>query len=848
MARPTAAADLPIFVTIPSAETGRGLLGQSPSLYVVEVEAFGLRSEVRHTFESFEKFHAELNQFISHLPSEVRKKLSYALPPLPPTYMFGNEMSATVEDRRVKLEVFMQKLLLQKEIVGDTEGRLWRFLQLHSAASAAASLLTTRSYGSWLRSLWEASTGGEGLVPLQHPAVEQALLHVVRNTIGDDGALVATVEEDEVVMACDLVVRIFANDRVSSAGPVANWAQPLLCLVLYVRPSDATSHEAKLSFALFRDRASAALLEVVRKDAAWSKTLHDVLLDQGIAQLAAAAQAANETKSDVVEGDGASGRADVQVTPPSVRLVPELLLRGFDGPAVQTFIDPSLADDRKRLLNALFLSPDIFVRLVVGLLLARLLCEPGYVEAVKAESGLRGLCAELASRTHELAGSGIAELLGENRLWVWLCGLVASAQPTACGFAMLLVVHAVAPPPARIRTTLGMQDALVALLGSDTDAVVRSLAARLLLDVYRSDEASIPMASTLVAALGRAVATDTKASLLGECEQHDILRGNVTEARNHCGIVSGAMELLRTTCESYLRLKVEADAWRDSVDCMDSSITTAEYGQAACLASLEESGSRWDAAARELDNGYGAQGVGGEESGDALQELQLAEKVLVDGELELDERRRQLEGKVQEKMVITRSASECGDAVERWRQAAIAAEKREAGEVGEEVGALTDAGPDGLSEPPTTAAECWQNHQAAVERLNALRSTVEDLDQQLQQLSEPLPGMQDAMEAQKQRVKELTEATMETRQRHSHLLSSWHDVLETRRTCGLEMQGFSDCLTKARGSLEAERSKRNGLRAAIGEMIESLTQLDRRLESFSYESALGAVETTDSSP
>ncbi|CAE8675181.1 unnamed protein product, partial [Polarella glacialis] len=172
---PTApAAELPITLRIPAAETERGFLGQGYISYVVEVEAFGAKSEVRHPFEAFEKLHEEFAQFFRTFPSEVRKKLSYALPPLPSTCWYKPDSPRTVDERRSKLESLLQRLLQQAEVVNDKEERLWKFLQLPAEAAAAARLLTTKTDGPWLQRLCDASWDSEGrLLPsLRHPAVE----------------------------------------------------------------------------------------------------------------------------------------------------------------------------------------------------------------------------------------------------------------------------------------------------------------------------------------------------------------------------------------------------------------------------------------------------------------------------------------------------------------------------------------------------------------------------------------------------------------------------------------------------------------------------------------------------
>jgi predicted nucleic acid-binding Zn-ribbon protein len=444
--------DLPITVNIPSVEISKSLLCQTRSKYVVVCEAFGLRSQASRPFEDFKKFHAELTQFIRSLPSQVRMKLNYALPALPPTYFFGNELAATVEDRRAKLETFLQKLLLQPEFINDTEERLWRFLQLHPAASASARLVAARACGPWLQTLCDASLiasdgGGSVVVPLQQPLVEEALLQIVKDVIDENGSLVDGAKQSEVNATCNLLEKV--------------------CVGVM---------------------------------------------------------------------------------------------------------------DRRR--------PETVLCAGVEALLLSVLCD---TSAVDLKRELKRAMAELAVKQAEVE------------------------------------------------------------MGTKT-----------------------------------------------------------------------------------------------------------------------------------------------------------------------------LERIKQEKMDVTRSVSKNTEEIQRWKNAAESAEQLSSLDLRAESMSFE-------SRANLRAHECWQRHQEATDTQKGLRDRVDELDDELRQFSEPLPALKEAVDERRLRVRELTSLTAEVRQRHASLLGDQSQVLDGRRSCGIELQGFSDCLLKARGSLDQERSQRRQLRAYIQGLVKSLEELDSQL-------------------
>ena len=129
---------------------------------------------MRRPYEEFERLHADISQFVRGLPSEVRLRLNYTLPSLPSATWVWGDASKTLDKRRSKLEEFLQKLLLQPEVVHDEERRLLRFLSLSTAATEGTTLVIYRTCGPWLERLWETTGEGDGLAVLQHPSCYRA--------------------------------------------------------------------------------------------------------------------------------------------------------------------------------------------------------------------------------------------------------------------------------------------------------------------------------------------------------------------------------------------------------------------------------------------------------------------------------------------------------------------------------------------------------------------------------------------------------------------------------------------------------------------------------------------------
>jgi len=811
--------ELPVQVTIPCVETAKSFLDQKPTKYVVEIDAFGLKNTEPMLFEEFEKFHGELTQFIRGLPSQVRMKLNYAIPPLPQTYWIGNEMAATIETRRAQLEEFLQKALLQPDIVNDKEERLWRFLKIHPAGSASARLFVTRSCGPWLHTLWERSFQGEGVLTLRHPAVEDALLQIVKDAVNQDGEFVDAVKQSDVNTACGLLEKVFVSvqDRQRSEKVLRSSVESLLNLVRCQSSSNQ-----------LRDTASSALLQLVREEQnSWQQVLFTILDGGGVDCLAAVAEVSRDDAGDKSPVDGDT--ADLG-TGPTTRLVAELLLRGFDGRVVTRFIEPDLAASIKRLLNALFLSVDLFVRLTVGLLLGRLVCESGYAETVKAESGLRAICSELPPKFSELAGTGIGQLLAEDQAWERLCRLLASPEPTVSGYALILLEKAVKPAPSRILNSVGVQDSLLSLSAPESEPFLRNLAARLLLRAYGSDIAATPSDVNVMRMLEDALHQNTETTLVADEERHTVLGGGVTSVRDQHGIVEAVTTVLTSMQEGLAKVSTSAEVWTSAVELIDTTTRTAEVGEAASLESLRDNRSDRDQVIEKLTS-LQSNEVEADAAGHPHMELHQSKTELAAREKEIEERNKQLEKMVQKQMELKKAISETNEVVKHWEKAAEELELKDSGSEGSGPSAQASSTHSVLSVVQLRPAECRQRQAEAEERIKVLHEEESQLEKQLQQTSEPLPTLREEAERLDKRVKELMATTAVIRQKHGGILNDWNRVLAARDACTQELQAVSECLDKAGGTLSGERKQRRVLRNSIQELVQSLVELDGQLEA-----------------
>jgi len=840
------------FLGLPPTELSRGLLGQGHTVYIIEVEAFGLESQIRRQFEDFERFHADMSLLIRGLPSEVRLRLGYALPPLPTTSWFADSAKA-LEERRAKLEAMLQKLLLHPEVVYDKAGRLWRFLGLHSAVPAAVSLLAATTCGPWMYSLWEASAEGEGLTPLKHSAVEDALLKVIANTVGENWELADGKQQGSMILACELLERIFGGGRGATTRPEVELRRRVDALVSLLlctcpptppefqrAPDDDGSDLKKRPLpqsCVVRDAAGAALLALARTDReAWQQALCSYLNASAMRHLVAVVEAGGcRSPASTLEGSG-DGSESAAGRPLSMeRLVAELLLRGFDGPVIDRFTESGLGIERKQLLNSLFASQDLFVKVAVGLLLSRLLCQPDYAEAAKAELGLATLCRELGPRARSLAEAGLGPLLREDELWTWLSRLVASSHSIVSGFALLVVVNVVQPSAALIVGTPGMQEALAVLVQPEADEAVRSLAAQTLLAVYRGEEASIPADPALVSAVCGALASATERSVARQADEHTSLGVGVAEARSQYGLVATTEAFCGHACEGAVRFQAEVEAWRTALAAADGAMEVAKHVDAACVACLGSHRGYWGTALSNLES----EAAGGCTS-DPTPELQLCEQLLEDERSKLELGTHQMEGLVQEKMDLTRQVSECNEEVQRWL---LAAKDVEASEAQGGAVDLATCGPrPGTLGSGFSAEDCWRKHRGAVESLKVLRTQVEQVDLRLQELSDALPALRETSEVRAQGRQDLAAQADEQRRRHAAVLLEWGKVLDVGSTCDAELGNFAGRLAEAQSALRTERSHRSSLRGAIQGVVASLVALDGHLESLE---ARDSTESTE---
>eukprot|EP00930_Biecheleria_cincta_P084458 TRINITY_DN73924_c0_g1_i1.p1 TRINITY_DN73924_c0_g1~~TRINITY_DN73924_c0_g1_i1.p1 ORF type:complete len:897 (-),score=172.33 TRINITY_DN73924_c0_g1_i1:48-2696(-) len=839
---------LPLSVQIPRVETERSFLGQATSfVYVLEINAFGISSEVRHSFEDFEKLHALFTQFFRTLPSEVRKKLNYALPPLPSTVWYKViDSPKTLDDRRSKLENLIHCLLQQSEVLNDVEGRLWQFLQLGPTTVAAIRLVLTKSRGPWIETIAEATavkSFDEYPPCLLHPLIEETLLHLladvrsssVRETGLREGyeeqteqppsISELTQDEEHELVPCEIVARIYeaakCADSVSASRRRTSGCQRISTLL----PLAVRGHTVAMRFVSLN-----ALLHLSQSDTRlWQEDLSIALeCSENLAMLATLAE--GTVGSSTAEGDPSPSCGKT----PADNLVAELILRGFDGDVVTKFSQAGLADERKRLLNALFMSQDPFTRLAVGLLLMRLLLEPDYPEAVKAEAGLCSIYNELAECPSDFNCAKIAAIFDVEPLWTWICSLLSAQQAAVRAFVLCIILHSVQPSPERILETPLLLAALRDFSAESGERRIKDLAARTLLDAYRAEESAAPADAKDIEVLSSALAGTSESALAEHSIQHVDLGKRIASARVRWHVEAKAEFLVQATFDAAVRFHDKCNAWKGSMMLVDDAASEAEGAHEACKERL----SNCEAArAKAISAAYE---VASCSDRDLLEQLEVSRKELASAQAEVTTGTEVLESLVQEKMVAAREAAETGDEAKRWRATAAEAEEREAelaphGIDDPELAPSFDklrkaisAGEKAMAEP--RAEECWEKHRESVEKLKAVNIRVGELDAQMRSTTAALSVKRQDAEACRLRVEELEMKVGVVRQRHASVLERWGDTFSSEGTCAVKLRSLGDLLAATHSALGEERPRRGEMRLAIHSLIQGLTALDGHLQ------------------
>lgn len=805
---------LPIAVAIPRLEVEPRFL-QQRTYYVVETTAFGMPSLVRRTFEDFESLHGAL----AH-------KVKFALLPLPRGRSFFNEHPRAAEERRAELERLLQRLLTISELLCSEDGRLLRFLDVQRVAVAASRFVIAPpgGKGDWLQLLHKttAERGGGAARPLHETVVQDALVSVVTaaqspflraspgDTFTDGGGAQA-----DAVLACELFARLFRGDGrdlgqsdIVSPERVVH-VKALLALVAHQEDaSDAMSPshgQASTSQA-----AAEAVQTLVRADrTAWSRVLLGLLDSEGVELLVAAA--------DVGDGSGVSSTRATSSSSPAPaskrraqRLVAELLVRGFDGDVVQRFSSSDIAVERKRLLNLLFASRDPFVRIVVGLLLARLVSEDsGFGEAAAAEAGVRSLCEELlAPRVSELAEAELVFLVMEDGMWAWLCELAASLRPLVAAFALLVVLQVGSGfSPALVTDTPAFHELLVSQLAPELDPTVRGLAARVLLATYRGTGRPVPENLTLNV-FGSALALSAESVLTRDDAEHKELGERTAEAQNLCRRFGSTSEPLHEAFACAAQMKARAEAWTETLALATSSAEAACEKHLAAGSLLTEQGACLGACTEQLDE---EEADGSPSSSGLNAKLKRREEQMAAAEADLAEREERLRVLTETRSGLAATQAEGEAAERRWLKAVC--EARASAQEAE--GASTDAG-------SACEMEAREEHERALEAVAAIRDEAEVVEEQLRMETEQLPELRKAIVSGRQHIKVL--AT-----RCSDGVEAWGSVLDAHLACRSGLLGAGERVRETCGRLEAERQHRKELRNAIRVMSESLGALDDHL-------------------
>jgi len=860
---------LPLEVSIPRTEVTGGVLGTQTIHYVIDVVGFGVRNQVWKTYEDFDQLH-----------SQISAKTCFALPELPPTYWFGNQSAETKEFRRAKLERLLHKMLLIDEVVEDEGQLIWRFLQLPKPVVFAVRFLLAAppNRWMWLNAVWETSAEAGGDAPLRHPAVSAALVGLLRAALDGEGHL--RVKSSDVALVCELLARLFASGG-SEHGPATDkwpaieshdWIEALLALarckhdptlaVTAGQDSEEAAPAAEGGNACLplAEAAGKALIVLARyQQSSWATSLHDFLevydgavalaetvesdtADKGVDErrsrtlsgvsgcgggaadappvAVAAVQGAEAATGKETPGGGEDGGRSP--TRPLQRLVAELLLRGLDGSAVERFAAPDIAAQRKRLLNGLFQSPDAFVRIAVGLLIARLLLEDSFPDVVQAEAGLESLSQEVTALTDQAPRADLAPLLLEDGLWASLCSLATSANPAVARFALLVLGGVARPSPEVVIANEGFHDALVGLLARDAEPSVQGLAAQALLSAYRGVD-GVPTRAPLLDELTVALADDSWAVVVRDVNEHGELGEHVAQATSWCqelGSVSDSLDSARSDCE---RLCAEVGSWA-SVFAQAKAVAKRaqkEHEDLRCalgeqrtqVRECTERNVEWNDV--NVKCGVDSHTIGWELrtfeeceelrafencEADLCARLRHEEARLAAGERDYALLERRVKETAEERMEFTKELAEHEEAAFQWAAAEAAGEE--------------------------DARDCRAGSAWSAQAIAGLRAQAAVLDERLQEACEPLPGWKAELERERSAVKELVARHAAAR---TAAVCAWGHVVDTQRSCSRGMQSLRDTLHGVGDSVAAEAARRRELRVTVGQLAASLTALHRRL-------------------
>lgn len=831
---------LPIVVTIPRADIEQGFT-QQRVLFVVEVSGFGVTSQSRYTFDQFETLYAAVTQVTR-----------FQLPPLPPSQWFGASKQDVVEDRRGRLESLLQKMLMLQEVVDDADQQLWQFLNLPSPVVVAARFLCCQPSNRrhWLQQLWETSAEGKGHLPLQHPLVEKQLvqlLHYAERSAssmegevcrevaeGDDrvASIIAKEAADafaQASIACELLARIFGRTgeigRPASLGTEPDrheWLEVLLICSRIPDPNkESVSRSPRAPPESGRERADSAdwqnadstmvppplreaavkaLRTLARSNReAWTESLAKFMDIGGISHLAATATG---------DRDEGGGRQPLQ------RLVTELLLRGYEKLVVAKLADCGVAKERRVLLNALFTSGDAFVRIMVGLLLAGLLCEENFLDAKQAEIGLQDVLDENLQRADDLAQDiDICLLLLETNIWQWISDLVLASRAQINTYALLVMTH-LQPSDQLVFETVGLHERLLVLCAPEADPCSRYYASKILLSAHRGGTKPPPPQPSL-ANLCSCLAINFQAKLESDIGQQDMLGAEVGKSSNWSESAASVDGFVEQAWQNTLHLHAESTAWRVSISAAGESTDMAFKCQAQVRNSLHEHSLSLDAAGLAVGDGCPS-----EEEVRLLEQLAYTEDVLAQREHEYSQREYSVQLLAEERNQFTESLVKYDEVA--WQLQSSITEAEEADQA--VASSLLE------ERPGIDIDESRLKHAETLQSIASMRVQAEMLDEQLSEMCEPLPRAQNTVSQDRRAVDDL-KADLAALQKNSGEIDTWAGLLDRQRECGEDLHCVRRSLRDVRSSVTSERERRRQLRCSVAHLMESLSTLDSQLAS-----------------
>eukprot|EP00397_Hematodinium_sp_SG-2012_P015495 GEMP01015780.1.p1 GENE.GEMP01015780.1~~GEMP01015780.1.p1 ORF type:complete len:587 (+),score=143.87 GEMP01015780.1:226-1986(+) len=430
---------LPISVSIPKADALKGIISSSVC-YATNVAAFGLPDwQIQKPYEEYVA-----------LRKTLETCLVVRLPPLPPTFWYGNADPNVVEERRQSLEKFMtEAVLVCADKSGPQTEALWSFLDVPHTVLQVIRFLncpeTQQAKVVGLRQLLpKLESKREGCTAvLWHTIVLDALLQMARDPElkPDAGKALLEILTWQIKYGPDhweVFIERRGLEALLDLGKVEDGCDFAEATTIAIK---------ELLFVAGPQRWTAVVTWLPELAARFHRLLasQSLVLHEGVASLLWATCASSEE-------------------------------------AATRFMQSAGSSDRKNLLNQLFMSHSPMVKVCAGIFLSRLLpileLHDGHSVTQKTEEGLSHLLSDLCDPDGDKAWQ--QERLFTLRPWR---ECIAELLVSPCGSARTFALFVIK----KTGNGEGLREYLAEALRGAQTAEERMAAAELLLSAWRED-------------------------------------------------------------------------------------------------------------------------------------------------------------------------------------------------------------------------------------------------------------------------------------------------------------------------------------------------------------------------